>query len=276
MVRRRIIGLGFFMFGLLTLLTLVPLYATQQQTHSSYGLTEGIMSGNNEDPSQQQITMDQAVQLFKNYLTSLQNPDLALHEVEEYQNNFYATFYEKSTSIFAFQMLIWKPGAPIMGGGMGGGMMSGIVVPESGPNMVWNTKYGMMGSSTMEGMMGVYHQGASANMTTSPEQAKTTAQQYLDSNYPGTKAGDADTFYGYYNVDVLLNDATYGMLSVNGYTGQVWYHTWHGTYIQTVTISDVTTPAPEFGQLTSLLMATLLLGTTTVTLLQRRKVKDPK
>lgn len=22
-----------------------------------------------------------------------------------------------------------------------------------------------------------------------------------------------------------------GMLSVNGYTGQVWYHTWHGTFI---------------------------------------------
>ena len=84
---------------MLGLLTFVPLYATQQQTHSSYGLTDGIMSGYNADPSQQQITMHQAVQLFKNYLTSLQNPDLALHEVEEYQNNFYATFYEKSTGI---------------------------------------------------------------------------------------------------------------------------------------------------------------------------------
>lgn len=265
------IGLGFFVFGLLALLTFVPLYATQQQTHSSCGLTGGIMGGYNEDPSQQQITMDQAVQLFRNYLASLQNPDLALHEVEEYQNNFYATFYEKSTGIFAFQMLIWKPGAPMMGGGM----MSGIVVPESGPNMVWNTKYGMMGSSTMGGIMGVYHQGASANMTTSPEQAKTIAQQYLDSNYPGTKAGDVDTFYGYYNVDVLLNDATFGMLSVNGYTGQVWYHTWHGTYIQTVTISDVT-PVPEFGQLTSLLMTALFLGAAALILAQRRRIKDLK
>ena len=23
-----------------------------------------------------------------------------------------------------------------------------------------------------------------------------------------------------------------GMLSVNGYTGQVWYHTWHGPFVQ--------------------------------------------
>jgi len=22
------------------------------------------------------------------------------------------------------------------------------------------------------------------------------------------------------------------MVSVNGYTGQVWYHSWHGTFIQ--------------------------------------------
>jgi hypothetical protein len=23
-----------------------------------------------------------------------------------------------------------------------------------------------------------------------------------------------------------------GMLSVNGYTGQIWYHTWHGAFVQ--------------------------------------------
>ncbi len=253
------------------MLTFVPLYAIGQQTHVDGSLTWDTIEGYNANPSQQQIAMDQAVQLFNNYLASLRNPDLALHEVEEYQNNFYATFYEKSTGIFAFQMLIWKPGAPMMGGGMGGGMMSDIVVPESGPNMMWNTKYGMMG-----GMMGVYHQGSSANMTVSPEQAKAIAQQYLDSNYPATKAGDVDIFYGYYNVDVLLNAATFGMLSVNGYTGQVWYHTWHGTYIQTVTISEVTAPVPEFGQLTPMLMAAFFILATALILAQRGRIKDSK
>ncbi len=219
--------------GLLGMLTFVPLYAIGQQTHVDGSLTWDTIEDHNANPSQQHITMDQAVQLFNNYLASLRNPDLALHEVEEYQNNFYATFNEKSTGIFAFQMLIWKPGAPMMGGGMGGGMMSGIVVPEPGPNMMWNTRYGMMGDMT-----GTDRQGTSTNMTISRDQAKAIAQQYLDSNLPGKAAGDVDTFYGYYNVDVLLNGATFGMLSVNGYTGQVWYHTWHGTYIQTVTISS--------------------------------------
>jgi hypothetical protein len=122
-------------------------------------------------------------------------------------------------------------------------MMNGVVVPEPGPNMMWNIKYGMMNGGMMGGMMGggmmgTYPQGTSTNMSISRDQANAIAQQYLDSNLPGKTAGDVDTFYGYYTVDVLLNGTTFGMLSVNGYTGQVWYHTWHGTYIQTVTISS--------------------------------------
>ena len=181
------------------------------------------------------LTIDTAVQLFKDYLARLQNPDLFLHEVEEYQNNFYATYAEKSTGIFAFQMLIEKPGSFWTGGMMGNEMMSGVVMPEPGPNMMWNTKYGVMG-----GMMGIYRQIPTNNMTITPEEAKTIAQQYLDTRFSGTSAGDVDTFYGYYNVDVLSGGRTFGMLSVNGYSGQVWYHSWHGAYIQTVTI-----PVPD-------------------------------
>jgi len=179
----------------------------------------------------QTITIDSAVQLFKDYLTRLQNPNLALHEVEEYQNNFYASYLEVSTGIFAFQMLIWKPGSFWTGGMMGNGMMSGIVMPEPGPNVMWNTKYGVMG-----GMMGIYRQVSGKNMTVTADEAKTIAQQYLDKTFSGASAGDVDTYYGYYNIDVLSGAKPFGMLSVNGYNGQVWYHSWHGAYIQTVTI----------------------------------------
>jgi hypothetical protein len=205
----------------------------------------------------QTITIDTAVQLFENYLTRLGNPNLALHEVEEYTNNFYATYYEKNTGIFAFQMIIWKPGSIWTGGMMGNGMMSGIVMPEPGPNMIWNTRYGVMG-----GMMRIYQQTSTTNMTVTREQAKAIAQQYLASSFSGTVAGDVDTFYGYYNVDVLSNGKPFGMLSVNGYSGQVWYHSWHGTYIQTVTVSEPT-PVPEF---TSALV-TLIIGLTLLSVL---------
>ncbi len=195
--------------------------------------------------NQQAITMAQAVQGFKTYLTSTGNPDLALHEVEEYQYNFYAAYYERSTGRFAFQTLIWKPGVSMMRGttgGMmgGGGMMTGVVMPEPGSNVMWNTKYSPMGSmmgGMTGGMMGSNSQGLSAPMTVSEDQARAKAQQYLDSNLQGKTAGDVDAYYGYYNIDVLLNGSTYGMLSVNGYTGDVWYHTWHGAYIQTRTLT---------------------------------------
>jgi len=160
------------------------------------------------------ITINTAVAIAKGYLTSLNNPDLAIDEVEEYTQNFYVSYYEKSTGIGAFEMLIDK--------------YTGNIYPEMGPNMMWNTKYGMMRG----GMMGGFWGTPSAVMPVTVDQAKTIAQQFLNSNLQGTTVGEVTAFYGYYRVEVLSSGNTYGMLSVNGYTGQVWYHTWHGTFIQ--------------------------------------------
>jgi len=162
------------------------------------------------------ITIDTAVNIAKNYTASLTNKDIIVDEVEEYTQNFYVLFKENSTGFGAFEMLIDK--------------YTGRIYPEMGPNMMWNTKYGMMSS----GMMGWAYGTSSGAMTVTVEQAKANAQQFLNAYYPGTTVGDVDTFYGYYHVDVLQAGQTYGMLSVNGYTGQVWYHTWHGAFIQAV------------------------------------------
>jgi len=59
--------------------------------------------------------------------------------------------------------------------------------------------------------------------------------RFLSTYYPGATIGDVTTFYGHYTLEVLSAGNTYGMLSVNGYTGQVWYHTWHGTFTQELT-----------------------------------------
>ena len=161
-------------------------------------------------------TIDAAVNVAKQYLASLSNKDLTIDEVEEYTQNFYVLFKEKCTGLGAFEMLIDR--------------YSGSIHPEMGPNMMWNTKYGMMNS----GMMGWVTGTPSATMTVAVDQAKANAQQFLSANYPGTSVGNVDTFYGYYHVDVLQAGNTCGMLSVNGYTGQAWYHTWHGAFIQAV------------------------------------------
>jgi len=40
-----------------------------------------------------------------------------------------------------------------------------------------------------------------------------------------------DSFPGYYTLHITKDGQISGMLSVNAFTGQVWYHTWHGTFV---------------------------------------------
>jgi len=175
--------------------------------------------------------IDEATELAKAYVASLGYPDLAVKEIMEFQYNYYFIAYEKSTGIGAFEGVIEK------GLGLSGmaGMM-GIVHPEQGPNMMWNTKYGHMAG---RGPMGGRHRGfqpygsaPTADMPVTENQAKQIAQDYLDVYLPGSSTEDPDTFYGYYTIHVLKDGKAYGMLSVNGYTRQVWYHTWHGAFVQ--------------------------------------------
>ena len=74
---------------------------------------------------------------------------------------------------------------------------------------------------------------ADTAMTISPEEALQAAQNYLDQEFPGYKiAEDADPFYGYYTIDILKDGQITGMLSVHGFSGEVFYHSWHGTFIE--------------------------------------------
>jgi hypothetical protein len=106
----------------------------------------------------------------------------------EFANNYYAEVKEKDTGIGAMELLINRPGSR--------------VYPEPGPNMMWNTKYGMMSGNGGRGMMGPGGRGmmgpngqgmmgrASASaqnprgntsdkMAVGPKQAKKIADAYL-------------------------------------------------------------------------------------------------
>ncbi len=199
------------------------------------GMMGGYRSGNatNIKP----LTVDQAKQAVESYLKRLNNSDLALKEIMIFDNNAYARITEKSTGIGAMELLV-DPA-------------SLSVFPEYGPNMMWNLKYGHMGgngsgmmggnrNSMMggngNGMMGSNNSNpgsVSATMTVTSDQAAKIAQQYLDQQFPGYQAAtDPDPFYGYYTIDILKDGKPTGMLSVNGFSGQVFLHTWHGTFIE--------------------------------------------
>jgi hypothetical protein len=196
------------------------------QGQQGFGGMMGYGSANPADA--QPITIDQAAEAAQQYLKNYNNADpstgsgqaLKLAEVMEFDNSFYAVVTEKSTGVGAFELLVNR--------------YTGVVHPEPGPNMMWNTKYGHMAAQggMMGGMMGGRWNQQTGPLTVTVKQARTAAQQWLDANQPGARLADDEMqFPGYYTMDFLKDGKTAGMLSVNGYSGQVWYHTWHGNFI---------------------------------------------
>lgn len=187
---------------------------------SGNGMMENFRPGN--VASAAPLTIDQTEQAIENYLKRLNNSDLELTEIMIFDNNGYAIITEKSTGIGAMELLV----DPV----------SLSVFPEYGPNMMWNLKYGHMRGSNRVGMMGGLNTNpgfVSASMTVTPDQAAKIAQQYLDDQFPGYRAAmDPDPFYGYYTIDILKEGNPTGMLSVNGFSEEVFLHTWHGTFIE--------------------------------------------
>ena len=156
--------------------------------------------------------MNQAQQSVEAFLTQTGNNDLVIDELMEFDRNFYALIKEKSTGTGAFELLLNR--------------QTGAVAPEPGPNMMWNTKYGTMRG----GFMGLA--SLSTQTSVNPHRATQLAQTWLDQHGTGYTAGTPDALYGYYTFHFLQSGKIAGMLSVNGQTGQVWFHSWHGAFIQ--------------------------------------------
>ncbi len=178
----------------------------------SGGMMRGMMGGwGGYDPEAKQISIDDAAEAVDRYLSAYYGESLVLVEVMEFAWNFYAEVEEKDTGIHAMELLVDK--------------YSGQVFPEMGPNMMWNTKYGMMIS---------YEEStkATADMPITSEEAERLAQQMLTADLADFTVGEAETFYGYYTLHTLRNGEIEGMLSVHGYSGTVWYHNWHGSFIR--------------------------------------------
>ena len=193
----------------------------------------GGMMGSNSNPNAQPLTIEQIRTSAETYIQNSGLSGLEVGEIMIFDNNAYAIVMEKETGLGAFELLVDSG--------------SQAAYPEYGPNMMWNLKYGMMAGGMMGGsgngyggMMGGFesYDGStntqiSADMPVTPEQAIDYAQAYLDQYLPGAETSShATRFYGYYTLDYEVNGKVAGMLSVNGFNGQIFPHTWHGTFIE--------------------------------------------
>lgn len=225
-------------------MTLAPGASAGVNGNSGYGMGPGMMGrnswNNGTSTNVTPLTVDQAKAAAEKYIQTLNIQGLETGEVMIFDNNAYVIVKESESGLGAFELLV-DPS-------------SQVAYPEYGPNMMWNLKYsglnhgGMMGGNGMmggQGMMGANgmmsgwdYQATpsatvSAEMTVTSLQAVQYAQKYLDANNSGaTAATDPMQFYGYYTLDFEKDGKIAGMLSVNGYNGQIFLHTWHGTFIE--------------------------------------------
>ncbi len=108
---------------------------------------------------------------------------------------------------------------------------SGTVQPEPGPNMMWNAQYGMgWGGSSMMSHNNARIIGTTPVVKYAEPAAQKLAAQFLSSYLPNTKLHEGQAFPGYYTYDYGRGEIE-GMLSVNAFTGEIWIHTWHGSFI---------------------------------------------
>jgi hypothetical protein len=200
-------------------------------------MTNGMMGGmavNSNSPffSAKPLALAEATDILKAYLTSLNDNNLQLGEVMIFDNHAYAQIVEKESGIGVMEVLVDPT--------------TKAVFPEMGPTMMWNLKYGMMSGFGGYGMMGMMMGGGNmmgnsgvatpaTEIPLTPEKAVEAAQTYLNTYFKEanlTVEPKADPFYGYFTLHINKEGQTAGMLSVNGYTGQVFPHTWHGKLLE--------------------------------------------
>jgi len=147
------------------------------------------------------------------------SPDVAVHDVMPFTDHTYAQFVGPDGTGLA-EVLVDR--------------YTGVVTPEPGPNMMWNTRSGMGGYGMGRGRgFGMGAWGAQPGATEArydEAEARAFAATFLASYLPGAEIHAGQAFPGYVTFDYGRDGRIEGMLSVHLASGQVWPHTWHGAY----------------------------------------------
>ncbi len=172
------------------------------------GMMGGFRPGQGQQPAQPLNGLDDARTAFQRYVDATGNTNLVLDEVMQFQLNYYAIVKDRSTNQGAFELLA-DP-------------QTGMVFPEHGPNMMWNTQDGMLAGWGGRGMMGrSWGPPPQGQPTVDAARAQQLAQQWLDRYQPGSGTEMPVAFPGYFTLHTTKDGSITGMLSVNASSGQV-------------------------------------------------------
>jgi len=172
---------------------------------SGSGMMGGNMMGNMMAlyyPEAKPIAQDEALKSMESFAKQY-GSNVEIEDFMAFSSNYYAVLKDVNNNQNIAEVLVDR--------------YSGSVYPEMGPNMMWNTLYGA--GRTQAGNTGYDLAGA-----------KKLAEDFLTGYLPGAKILESNEMPGYYTFDFGRNNIE-GMLSVNAYSGQIWVHTWHGSYL---------------------------------------------
>lgn len=136
------------------------------------------------------------------------DPGLRVGEVMAFTNHYYAEI-QSAAGDGATEVLVDRG--------------TGAVSPEPGPATMWNTRYGMAASGAMS---------SAGDTGVNAAQAAAAAQRWLQQEGRNVTVGAAEPFPGYYTLHTIRDGRIDGMLSVQARTGAVWYHGWHGQFLE--------------------------------------------
>lgn len=223
-----LIGYSFWMVGMM------------RSEISGYGYdSKGMMKwwfNGYERPSEVKgkLSEEQIADDVKKYLEDFDDT-LKISDVFIYKDSdYYISVVETDTGKGALELLV-NP-------------YTGYIYPEYGPNMMWNEKYGMY-YGRRNGMMRMMYgwqvnpvsdENGNGSKNVNHEQAIKAADEYVKKT-EGKEffvPGEGHEFYGYFTFHVNQGNEPVGMLSVNYYTGDIWYHTWHGRLERVVSYEE--------------------------------------
>jgi len=170
-----------------------------------YGIMGNMMMGNMMalyHPESKPITQDVAMKNMENFSRQY-GSNTEIDDVMAFSSNYYGVVKDTASGQDIAEILVDR--------------YSGSTYPEPGPNMMWNTRYGA--GSVQAG-----------NSSYDLAGAQKLAVEFLIDYLPGAQIQESHKMLGYYTFDFGRNE-TESMLSVNAYTGQIWVHTWHGSYL---------------------------------------------
>ncbi len=210
-----LIVIGFLGLGIVSILGIADLVPKNFGTVQGYEFKDedfcnmsrgSILSQNTRD-----LSFESVKKLAEDYISNY-GSNLKITEIMEFSKNYYIEVIEEDNGIGAMELLVDKT--------------TGNIFQEYGPNMMWNLKYGMHAKKNTSVNR--------FNMPIDEEKAGELASGYLAKSARNEVAeNEAERFYGYYTIHTTDKDGNIlGMLSVNGFSGDVWYHSWHGVFIE--------------------------------------------